>query len=644
MRVTPLRGYRYGIGRQRDLTKVVAPPYDQISPRTQDHLYALSPENIVRVSYARDRAEPGEPADKYVRAHATLDRWLAEGVWAREEWPAIYPYTQTYRVGGREVTRAGFVALGEVSDYARGIVRPHERTHAGPKQDRLRLLEATGADIGLIFMLTADPGGALREATAATGAPVAEARDLRGELHRLWRITDAGTIARVQALMASARVIIADGHHRYETAVEYARRHQGGVERIDRDVDVEPTAKEVVEQLGGVADRPRQQRASVVAEDAMIQRPQRARRRQRTNRAQVVGERGLDHEVLDLPHRRAADDLGKVLAQRVVVRLEERRPQVRHQRPRETREDRVAADEARIGELRDAEHLRPEHGRGRAVGAVLIGIDEPGDRNRRLGMLGVEHEAEGPDGRLPDDAVERLPVMVERVLHPVFVPVRIERKEVIVSERQPQVHVVPDVGGHGRILDEVRHVAERAEGVGQGRLPLGRGATGQRGEESLPGRRPRPRAAAPGPFLNDALAPDDRRLADLDLDTEGGAEPGRVPGTKRIVEVMTDPPERLILLAGAVLEPFRHAELGDAAPENRISAFGLSQIFDQRSVEIARCSRCPQREVAMRRDLIGGHRDWCDDCQDQQEVERGRPHCRFSRRRGVRPSRTRSAS
>src|SRR5207248_2269486 len=147
---------------------------------------------------------------------------------------------------------------------------------------------------------------------------------------------------------------------------------------------------------------------------------------------------------------------------------------------------------------------------------------------------------------------------------------------------------------------------------------------------------------APGPFLNGALAPDDRRLADLDLDTEGGAEPGRVPGTKRIVEVMTDPPERLILLAGAVLEPFRHAELGDAAPENRISAFGLSQIFDQRSVEIARCSRCPQREVAMRRDLIGGHRDWCDDCQDQQEVERGRPHCRFSRRRGVRPSRSRA--
>jgi uncharacterized protein (DUF1015 family) len=232
MRVKAFRGYRYGIGRERDLTKVVAPPYDQISADAQAQLYALSPDNIVRVSYPRDDAEPGEATDKYLRARETLDRWLAQGLWAREEWPAIYPYTQTYRVGDRELTRAGFVALGEVTDYGQGIVLPHERTHAGPKQDRRRLLEATGADIGLIFMLTADGGGALRAATAGVGEPVAEARDLRGELHRLWRITDRETIARVQGLMAPARVIIADGHHRYETAVEYARRQRGAADKL----------------------------------------------------------------------------------------------------------------------------------------------------------------------------------------------------------------------------------------------------------------------------------------------------------------------------------------------------------------------------------------------------------------------------
>jgi len=130
------------------------------------------------------------------------------------------------------VTRTGFVALGEVSDYARGIVLPHERTHAGPKQDRMRLLQATGADIGLLFMLTGDPDGRLRAATAGPGEPIVEARDLRGELHRLWRITDPEAIARVQSLMAPASVIIADGHHRYETAVEYARRQPGAGDKL----------------------------------------------------------------------------------------------------------------------------------------------------------------------------------------------------------------------------------------------------------------------------------------------------------------------------------------------------------------------------------------------------------------------------
>jgi len=234
VRVRPFRGYRYAIGGEREISKVVAPPYDQISPEQQDRLYAMSPANIVRVSYPKDAApacaEP-EP-DKYARARATLDAWLAEGVWGREELPAIYPYQQTYRVGGREVTRVGLVALGQVTEYARGDVLPHERTHAGPKHDRMRLLEATGADTGLLFMIVADPSGALRETSVAGGEPIAEARDLQGERHRLWRVTDASAIARVQGALAPARVIIADGHHRYETAVEYARRHPGADDKL----------------------------------------------------------------------------------------------------------------------------------------------------------------------------------------------------------------------------------------------------------------------------------------------------------------------------------------------------------------------------------------------------------------------------
>ncbi len=228
MRIKAFRGYRYGIGRERDVAKVVAPPYDQISPATQEQLYALSPRNIVRVTLPKDT--PG--VDRYRHAREVLDTWVAEGVWAPEEWPAIYPYHQTYTVAGTTVTRRGFVALGEVTEYAEGGVLPHERTHAGPRKDRLDLLEATGADIGLIFMLTSDPEGTLLGATAPTGEPIAEARDLKGELHQLWRVVDEQIIERVQALMAARPVIIADGHHRYETAVEYARRHPGARDKL----------------------------------------------------------------------------------------------------------------------------------------------------------------------------------------------------------------------------------------------------------------------------------------------------------------------------------------------------------------------------------------------------------------------------
>jgi len=219
MKILPVRGFRFR--GEADVSHVVAPPYDQIGPETQAELYARSAWNIVRVSYPRD--EPG--GDKYARARATLDTWLADGVWVPEAAPAIYPYQQTYTAHGRSVTRTGFIALGEVSDYAEGGVLPHERTHAGPKRDRMQLLEATGADTGLLFMLVSDPAAELARATAPAGPPIAEARDLRGELHRLWRVTDEATITRVQSLMAAQPVIIADGHHRYETAVAYARRH-----------------------------------------------------------------------------------------------------------------------------------------------------------------------------------------------------------------------------------------------------------------------------------------------------------------------------------------------------------------------------------------------------------------------------------
>ncbi len=226
MKILPLRGYRYNAAKVPDLSRVVAPPYDQIDAEAGEALHALHPWNFVRI--ALGQPEPGDrgEADRHHRCREHVDRWITGEILIREPVPALYPYHQTYRVGGETVTRRGFIALGELSEYAAGVVLPHERTHAGPKAERLGHLEVTGADTGLIFMLASDPAGELLRATAVPETPpLAVARDLKGELHELWRITDRAAIARVQALMADKRLIIADGHHRYETALEYRRRH-----------------------------------------------------------------------------------------------------------------------------------------------------------------------------------------------------------------------------------------------------------------------------------------------------------------------------------------------------------------------------------------------------------------------------------
>lgn len=228
MRILPFRGYRYNAAKAPDLSRVVAPPYDQIDAEVRDSLHALHPWNFVRVTLGRP--EPGDSGehDRHRRAREYLDRWIAEGLLVRDPEPAFYPYLTTYRAGGETLSRIGFIALGELTEYAEGVVLPHERTHAGPKAERLRHLEATGADTGLIFMLTSDPTGELLRAAAPPQTPpLAVAQDLKGELHQLWRISDRVAIARIQALMAERRLIIADGHHRYETALEYRRRHPG---------------------------------------------------------------------------------------------------------------------------------------------------------------------------------------------------------------------------------------------------------------------------------------------------------------------------------------------------------------------------------------------------------------------------------
>ncbi|MDP9269172.1 MAG: DUF1015 domain-containing protein [Acidobacteriota bacterium] len=216
----PFRALRYASDRVR-LENVLTQPYDKITPAMQERYYAASPYNLVRIELGNSRLEPG--GDVYAAAAAHLGRWRAEGILRQDAAASIYAYSQRFAVPGSEraAERRGFIALGQLEDYDRGIVFRHEQTHSGPKADRLNLLRATRAHSGQLFMLYSDPAKAVDRLLLSDRKADVEITDEFGVVHRLWAIADASVIAQVQALMAEQKLIIADGHHRYETALTY---------------------------------------------------------------------------------------------------------------------------------------------------------------------------------------------------------------------------------------------------------------------------------------------------------------------------------------------------------------------------------------------------------------------------------------
>src|SRR5581483_11150805 len=217
--VRPLAGVRYDTTKVGDPGNVLAPPYDVISPSDQDALHARSPYNVIRLILPRD-PDRGAAAGRQLRA------WMASGVLVHDPEPALYLYSQRFSLpDGTTRRRDGVICLLQLEDFARGVVRPHERTLPGPKADRLRILRATGANLSPIFGLYARPGERVRDLLggAALRAPVLAVQDW----HQLWRVTDAGAIARFTEALAAESVIIADGHHRYETALAYRDEQPG---------------------------------------------------------------------------------------------------------------------------------------------------------------------------------------------------------------------------------------------------------------------------------------------------------------------------------------------------------------------------------------------------------------------------------
>lgn len=238
--IKPFRGLRYSADHV-DLSQVLSQPYDRVRYGLQERYYALNPYNVVRI--IKGREQPGDAPDReegpnvYTRARAYYDRWQVEGVLCREAHCALYVYHQSFAVRGVHRTRRGFVAAFALSPFEEGIVLPHERTHAGPKVDRLRLLRALEANVGQVFMLYPDPSHqvtALLDAAIADRAPDVDAREVheREVQQQLWAVTAEDTIRAIQRELADKRhLIIADGHHRYETALAYRdemrARHPG---------------------------------------------------------------------------------------------------------------------------------------------------------------------------------------------------------------------------------------------------------------------------------------------------------------------------------------------------------------------------------------------------------------------------------
>jgi uncharacterized protein (DUF1015 family) len=226
--VEPLRALHYNPTVSGSLADVVAPPYDVIDAAQRAELAARSPYNVVAVDLPQ--AAGGGGADRYAAAAELFESWQSQGALVRDSEPAIWAHTQDYTgPDGVRRTRRGFFCRVRVVEYGPGRVRPHERTHPGPREDRLRLTRATRANTSPIFSLYSDPENvawsALEPATAEP--PWGEVSDPEGTVHRLWRIADPDAIAAVGRATRDAELLIADGHHRYETARAYAEEIGG---------------------------------------------------------------------------------------------------------------------------------------------------------------------------------------------------------------------------------------------------------------------------------------------------------------------------------------------------------------------------------------------------------------------------------
>jgi uncharacterized protein (DUF1015 family) len=217
--IHPFRALRYDLQRV-SASQVVTQPYDKITPTMQERYYAASPYNLVRVILGH--REPDDASNNvYTRAAAYARQWRTEGILRQDSAPSIYTYSQTFTApSGTGFERRGFIALGRVEDYSAKVVFRHEQTLSKPKADRLDLLRTTRAHYEQLFLLYED-SGEITSLLSTRHAPAIDVADEYGVAHRVWQISDPVVIASVQEKMRDKKLVIADGHHRYETALNF---------------------------------------------------------------------------------------------------------------------------------------------------------------------------------------------------------------------------------------------------------------------------------------------------------------------------------------------------------------------------------------------------------------------------------------
>jgi uncharacterized protein (DUF1015 family) len=237
--IAPFRAFCYDPAIVGELDRVVTQPYDKITPEMQKEYFARSAYNLAHIIRGETKAGDTSADNVYTRAAAYFREWREKGVLQERPRPALYAYFQEFCVPGSparaRLVRKGFIGLGQLEEYSSRVVFRHEQTLSAPKADRLDLLRATRAHFGQIFMLYSDPQQAIDALLdqAASGAPFARVTDDYGTIHTVWEIAEPERIGAIQELMRERKLIIADGHHRYETALNFQRecraaaQHQG---------------------------------------------------------------------------------------------------------------------------------------------------------------------------------------------------------------------------------------------------------------------------------------------------------------------------------------------------------------------------------------------------------------------------------